>query len=455
MKLFTSSYLNNYEILRKAKIGFELEFYSKLNYPMTIEVFNRKLDGIKVWGFKEYHSKFKVDEKNFKLEPDQSGGISMAELVTGPLSYADARIVLVKIMKILQEIGHTNDKCSIHVNISFDDFSMSLNKLNVIKLLLNVEETKIYKAFPERIDNVYAKSVKNVIPFKDYDFSNASANVLNNSLNLPYTKYYGINFSTINDGRLEFRYLGGADYHFKVDDILDMVDYFILITSECINQPLTEAEIKILRRYLDDNISKYKSLSKYDNFLSEFPDIEIQIDKTDNYGIVVAYYHHLFNELFEFISNTKNLGECIINYDTETKNIEIVYAEFECVGFLKELDFIDCKITGGDFYDCEFVGCEVENGILNDSRIKDGEVYDSKLINCETNYNSELKECFVMGGFMDGNMIDGVLRSGKIGENANISDTTKVFKKGDNFFNIKIKDRVSGIKDKKGISKKK
>lgn len=455
MKLFTNSYLNNYDILKHATIGFEFELYSKHNYPITLEIFNRELGGdIKVWGFKQYHSTFKPDEKNFKLEPDLSGGFSMAELVTGPMNYVNARLILMKTLNILQKIATTTDRSSIHVNISFpNDSGKNIEKLNILKLILNLEETKIYDSFPDRKDNVYAKSIKNIIPYKDYDYTNSTANVLGNSLLLPNTKYYGINFATMGEGRLEFRYIGGENYQFKVNEILDLMDYFILLTWNSISEQLDDNEAKMLRTYLDENIRKYKALNKLDNFMAEFPTVELQIDKRNDYEIVSAYYSLLYDDIYELIRHSKNLRNTIINYDTETKCIEIVGGEnIEFTGPVSQLDFINCILEQGDFTECNFVRSQVKNSIIVSCDLSDSYAEDSKLLSCKVDKDSEIKDCYFTEGVMGGNMVGGVFRSGKIGENGFVSQETKVLNDEQNFFNIKKSD-ANGI-SKKGFKKK-
>ena len=138
-----------------------------------MELLNKELAPVKVHGFRQYHSDFKPDDKNFKIEPDLSGGSNMVELVTGPMHYNDAKFYLIKILKFIQNYGYTNDKSSIHFNLSFFG-EKNLNDLNVLKLILNTDEDEIYRFYPSRKGNIYAKSVKKVIPYKEYDFFNIS-----------------------------------------------------------------------------------------------------------------------------------------------------------------------------------------------------------------------------------------------------------------------------------------
>ena len=121
MKKYSDKFLNQSNKLKFARVGFEFEFYMKdLSYYKTLEMLNKELSPVKVWGFRQYHSDFTPDKDNFKIEPDLSGGNNLVELVTGPLDYFDAKYYLVKIIKFIQNYGYTNDKCSIHFNLSFN-----------------------------------------------------------------------------------------------------------------------------------------------------------------------------------------------------------------------------------------------------------------------------------------------------------------------------------------------
>ena len=69
MKKYSDKFLNQSNKLKFARVGFEFEFYMKdLSYYKTLELLNIELSPVKMWGFRQYHSDFKPDEKNFKIE---------------------------------------------------------------------------------------------------------------------------------------------------------------------------------------------------------------------------------------------------------------------------------------------------------------------------------------------------------------------------------------------------
>lgn len=440
MKIFSHSYLNDFDILKNCKIGIEFEFMSKLSLANTLEILSRKLDK-NIFGFKQYHSEFKLDDNNWKLEPDWSAP-NCAELITSPLSYSEARIYLTKIYNIIQEIGYTTERTGLHINISFDTSFANIESINPVKLALNIDESKIYELFPERENNIYCKSIKNIIPYKEYDFSSASSMLMSSSLGLhsKMSKYYGVNFTCLNQGRLEFRYIGGEDYEYKINESLELMDYFIMTTYTSLGNNFPEKEAKMLRRYLDDKIGNYKSLSKLENFITKYPHISLQVDKSQIYETLKSYYSTIYEKIYDMMCLVSDIDTCIINFDTETREIEIVDGRFKITGYVSHMTFIRCQIEGGDYNVCEFYDCDLKNSIINQSIINFTRVDDGKLLSSSVIKNSELTNCYFNEGVMDGVMKSGVFKNGKIGDNAIIEKDVIMLNDDSNFFNIPKQD---------------
>lgn len=442
MKKYSDKFLNHSNKLKPAKVGFEFEFYMKdLSYYKTLELLNQELSPVKVWGFRQYHSDFTPDERNFKIEPDLSGGSNMVELVTGPLDYYDAKYYLVKIVKFIQKYGYTNEKSSIHFNLSFNG-DKNLNDLNILKLILNTDEDEIYRIFPSRKDNVYAKSVKKIIPFKEYDFFNIPISVVKNNLKMPNDKYYGINFLHINSDkehqRLEFRYIGGKDYEKNIGQLIYFLDRFIINVYDCIDVDFNAEDANKLEKYLEDNISLFKNFSKYDNFIVDFPSIQIQVDQNGNYDTVSAYYHKIYEKLFNLINNTSELKECIINYMTETQMMEIVDANIKTTSTIKGYDMINCNLEG-IFEDCLFIGSQIKNSQMTKCKLQHSDANNSKVLNCRVE-SSSLDNCYFMDGYLNGDMFGGVFRSGKLGPYATMDSEVKVVTDNNNFFDTRFEE---------------
>ena len=452
MRKYSEEFINNSDILKKSIIGFEFEFFVKeLSFYKTLELLNKYLNPIEVYGFRQYHPNFTPTATKFCLTPDLSGGSNMIEVITGPLPYFEAKYYLIKILKFIQEHGYTNEKASLHFNVSFED--KELTDLNILKLILNTDEDEIYRDFPNRKNNVYAKSIKKIIPYKEYDFNNIPIDVVKNNLRLPNDKYYGINFLHINkeisEQRLEFRYIGGKDYEKNIGQLIYFLDKFILNINNSINANFTDREIISLEDHLDKNISNFKTFTNYDNFLVQYPTITLQIDQESGYDIVNAYYHSLYDRLFLLLDSTDNLKDCIINWITSQQKLEIVDATVKCTMNISDFDFINCVVEG-IFENCAIINGKISNSQLIRCNINGGDVTSSKVLNCVVE-NSELKECFFMNGYLNGSMEGGVFRSGKLGQYANISSSTKIVSEKYNFFDTKFDTDEFDKKDDKSF----
>jgi len=450
MRTYSDKFLNQSKKLKSAVVGFEFEFYLKdLSYYKTLEMLNAELSPVKVWGFRQYHSDFQPDALNFKIEPDLSGGANMVELVTGPMSFYDAKYFLIKIINFIKRHGYTNDKSSVHFNISFSD--QNLNHLNALKLILNLDEEEIYKNYPSRKSNVYSKSVKKIIPYKEYDFFNIPITVVKNNLRLPSDKYYGVNFLNINNNkesqRLEFRYIGGKDYESNSGQLIYFLEKFIILTWDCINQDFDTEDASKLEDYLDLNIRTYNNFSHYDNFITNFPSVQLQIDQDHSYEVVSAYYQKVYPKIFSIVDSCENLENCIINYVTQTQTFEVVDVTLKTTQTLKDVDFVNSKLEGL-FDNCLFLGCEIKNSQCLKSKLIQTDCEESKVLSCKVD-QSQLKNCYFVGGYLNGDMIGGVYRSGKLGPFATMDVDVKIIRDSDNFFDTKYEDEAKG--DKKGV----
>jgi hypothetical protein len=445
MKKYSEKYINNSDILKKAVVGLEFEFFMKdLSFYKTLEILNQYLAPIKVYGYREYHPDSKPDQNNWLMTPDLSGGASMCEIVTGPMDYFTAKFYLIKMLKFIQEYGYTTDKSSIHYNLSFSEESdKNLNDLNILKLILATDEDEIFRLFPSRKGNVYAKSVKKIIPYKEYDFNNIPIDIVKNNLRLPTDKYFGINFLHTNKGkdeqRLEFRYIGGKDYEKNIGLIIYFLDRFILDVYGSIGVDFDDNDIQKIEDYLEKNINNLKTFSKYDNFIVDFPTVSLQVDQNSGYDVVNAYYPKIYHKIFNLIDSTDDLRNCIVNYVTTFQKIEVIDARIKTNFNLSNYDFINCVVNDGIFENCTFVNCEIRNSQVVKSKVHGSTVYGSKVLNT-TVEASQLKDCFFMNGYLNADMEGGVLRSGKLGPYANVSSTTKVVTDRDNFFDTKFDD---------------
>jgi hypothetical protein len=163
----TPSHFDKLHVLNSAVIGFEFEFFSNMVRGRIVDSLSKEL-GKKIILSSKYHSKIPVNSETFKLEPDYSGGSKMNELITGPLPYSEAIPILIKTLRWIDKNGWTNDKCAFQFSISFDkmrkDIVNRMENLDKLKFILGLDEGVIYSKFGNRTNNVYAKSIKKIVP---------------------------------------------------------------------------------------------------------------------------------------------------------------------------------------------------------------------------------------------------------------------------------------------------
>jgi len=187
------------EIFDAARIGVEFEFFSDIDNGVDIArsigktVGKRVVVPMSIKGLDDekltYHSAVKPSDSVFKLELDYSGGKKMRELVTGPMGYKESRNVIIKMLEWISNNGYTNNRCAIHLNINIDGKQLPtrhlVSSLPITKFILSFDENKVYDLFPDRKDNVYARSIKQ-IGFNDILFYTPNLSSYGNSvLNLP------------------------------------------------------------------------------------------------------------------------------------------------------------------------------------------------------------------------------------------------------------------------------
>ena len=420
-------------ILNAALMGVEFEFYSNFDLEATQKSLAKLLDR-KIRLEDKAHSDFQPSAEEFKMEPDMSGGKGLIELVTGPIPYRNARIMVIKMLNWISENGYTNDRASIHINLSFDKKYLEdpalLSKMNVLKFILDFDEQQIYKFFPNREKSAYAKSIKWVMP-KWEAFHFDANQVASNNFKFADTKYYGINFSKKEKNYLEFRYLGGTDYERKTDNILYLIERFLMQMWNSCNDPRFTAENKIeLQRIINKNKPIMDMLKDYSKVSERWPDIQILVDLQDDPTIIRVQWERFKNRVMDLIVNG-SMTAGVINYDSDYGEVQVKDGKFPTVYLLEDFEFIDCELAGNltncSFYNCNITGSAVMWGSL----YRATKVKDSKVESSYTHGSCELTNCYVAGRdtMFRGKMIGGIFREGFTSKDARFEETEIVVSK--------------------------
>jgi len=421
---------NREEILNASLCGVEFEFYSKLGLKETTKQLEDLLGrSIKIED--KAHSDFEPTDKEFKIEPDMSGGKGLMELVTGAMPYRNARILMIKVLGWIRQNGYTTERSGIHLNISFDkDFLQEKNmisRMNTLKFILDFNEAQVYKLFPDREASVYAKSIKWVMPKVDaFHFDSVNTSVHN--YDFPDTKYYGINFEKKLKNYLEFRYLGGKKYEEKQDSIFYLWEMFIYqMWKSCNNSEFTEQNKLELRRILNKNKPVAQSLRDFRNINKNWQDIEVMVDLGTHSETIDMYWDRMKHKVMDLITKG-GMTAGIVNYDSDIGHIQIKDGKFPTCFHLEGYDFIDCEIRG-NIENCELFNCKLEGSILKRCNLyQSTKAIESKIESCYVHGSCSIVNSYVFGkdGIFKGHMEGGIFREGMMSDTARFNDNVEI-----------------------------
>jgi hypothetical protein len=429
------------EILDAGKIGYEFEFYSNLSIEKTARglakyIQKRVVIPMALSNIQKpkplYHSPITPTADIFKLEPDYSGGKNMMELVTGPMSYKDARNVLIKVFEWIKDNGYTNERCSIHANISIDPNKLptlvNIPQMNVAKFILDFDEGRIYDVFPQRKDSVYARSIKNLRPNKVMFYSPSLEEFSRSTMAIPDEKYFGVNFTKLEKGYLEYRYMGGKDYHTKARKILSLVDYYILHMFSVLNfnGQYSQVDRAKFKSMMEKQEIIYKSFIKYGEFKKNYPDIELSMDMIKDDQTLSAVWGNLREKLFDLVV-TGGMTKGKFNYDTDLGRFQLQDTKLNNCK-VEDIEFINCEIQG--VIDRSwFYNCTVKNSRITNSWAMKENVFEfSKIADTPLHVTNVCNDCFIENKrfVINCEVNKGVIRNGEIGKLAKVSKETMI-----------------------------
>lgn len=438
-----SNIQQKYEILSSSKVGMEFEFFSEQGAKDVAKDLSRYLGkkvvvpvSIKGLGEEEkgtYHSDLEPTATMFKLEKDFSGGKDMYEMITGPLVYEEARIIIIKTLQWIKEKGWTDQKCAIHLNVSFNEFKAKLKEplinLNVLKFILGFDEEFIYSRFPNRKDSVYAKSIYDFYPQSRFVFFENPDNIDKNDYILPHEKYFGVNFTKLPKNYLELRYLGGAAYETKTFKILEILDYFVTQLHQTLQNgnTYTTAEKDKLSTILKPQKKAVQTFSDPEQFLLAYPNLKVTVDMKGDLEILKAFWTVLRDKLFSLIVDS-GLTKGHFNLDNDVSVSQLRDGVMKKANNVENMELFDCEISGTASH-CDLYRCVVKSSRLNKCKLMEtNEVSGSKVENTSIMPGNVLTDCYVNNPaeVIDGKMIGGVIRKGIIGKHAEISKTTLI-----------------------------
>jgi len=440
------------------ELGFEFEFFSGRTRRETAAEIGR-LVRKKVRVADKYHSEQPVGKHEWKLEPDFSGGIKLMELITEPMEYQEAMAVLSKVLAWIRSNGWTDERCAMHVNISFDRFKLEtrdrLEGIDRLKFVLGYDEQYVYDRFPKRKNSIYARSINSIIPVNRFVFSDVFE-VHPENYELPNDKYYGINFTKLAKGYFEVRYIGGRGYERKIVQIKEIIDYTGLFTYDVLQhgRSYSKEEVSRLKSAMRDYRKVVSSFSDVKSYFANFKDIKIMVDLKGDLETVKTFYPVLRDRLFDLIVRC-GMKRGVVNYDADLARFQVKDAKMMRAFPLRDCELFDCEL-GGNIINCDLFRCTVTNAHLVDCNIFGGNnVSKSKLLNSPFHAGNVAEDCYIDNRLspVTGAVVRGIIRSGDIGATAKVSDETEII--DDNALGGKDggKDSMSAVGDKDAIGK--
>ncbi len=422
--MYTNEQLN---AIYASKIGLEFEFFANEGLEEVKRSLSNALNK-RIQIEEKAHSDFTPSSETFKLEPDNSGGTGMIELVTGPMPFVESKLIIAKTLKWIRENGSTNERCSIHVNVAFDGKKLgtptNVSSLDIGKFVLNFNEDKIYEAFPNRKDSVYAKSIKFIVPLSGMTQPSPGKVSWKNYMFVS-EKYYGVNFSKLPKNYIEFRYLGGKDYEKKYNTIMNLTEHFVISLYETLMYPqYNDKDFKQLDVILEKHSGIIESYKDYQTFKKKFPKIKLMVDLKTYDQIVETFYPKMREEIFKLLT-LAGLKEGLINYDADTGRMQLKNAELMRCFEVKGIDIVDCKIQG-NILNCDIFSSELINSSLFESNLFGAtDAADCKIEDSYVSKNVMCKDSYVFGprGVFSGEMEGGIFRKGRATKMARFENT--------------------------------
>lgn len=425
--------MNTVQIRQKdSQVGFEFEFVRDKSYNLgAIKKSLKRLFKVDISIEKEHHSDFVPTETEWKLEPDFSGGVHLVELVTGPLPYPLARIVLLNMLKWIREENniYLTRKCGLHINVNVD--GPYIQNIDILKYILHFNEDLVYKYFPDREDNIYAKTIKAVYPrHPQTDLEHLVLNPTNYVY--PSNKYYGINFTKLANGYLEFRYLGGEKYAERSEKVLELMDYFIDSLIDCYRAPYTPEDRKHLAEIVNHKYPLFLATRSYFNFKNVFKKLRLFADADDNEEVIKSHFPNIMNYLFPIFQKMEKIDynmRGIINYDSDESTLEFSQMKLKdtVIDSLRltiyESEITQCVLENTNIVQCKTFECDLNN-VDSDgtqfvkTRVKNGHHQDGVMDSCYIDGDFITLDRFDIKG-------DTIFRKGKY-RHCDIADTVEM-----------------------------
>lgn len=197
----------------------------------------------------------------------QDGGI---EFVSPPMPLPEFLAICPKIFTWIQQQGGTNNNCGFHVHLSIDGVRDLKSAMDPIKLSMMVDEGIIWKHFEGREFSDYCRSTKKTLAQRGLTGDDIGKLVNKQKLNreIRADHFHSINFEHFESGRIEFRQMGGDNYHKKWTQVRQIMAMYSYAMSAACDPKYKQQEYMVRVARLANKIDNMK-LNRYITWLEE------------------------------------------------------------------------------------------------------------------------------------------------------------------------------------------
>lgn len=353
------------------------------------------------------------------LEPTDSTAMLMKDglysiVRTNLYNYYEAVYVMPKILELLKEMKEVKNTY-IHFDISFNKDFCNVENLNLIKFLLDFNESSVLKNIGDVTEN---GDIKKITTFKPTSYSDCLDKVQKQIESYRYldedSSIYGLDFSDINVGVLKFKYAEGIDYRNKWEGILKSLNHTITTLYNSTKYPeLTDEQVKKIDEYNEEYDEYEKAFRCYELFAEKYKSIKITSDLNDDKSVIDVIFPSIKEKLFDLVI-VNNVKSAEINYDSDVSRLQVKDITLKGCYHLNGVDIVDSEIQNSNIRNCDIYDTKITNSNIIDCNLFGyGNCKDSKFKNCFISRNIDLKDCDVTGklGKMGGTMRGGSLKN--------------------------------------------
>lgn len=388
---------------------------------------------------KELKRKIGKDESSHNFQLLQLSDRSF-RLISPFLLYRDSRLSIIGLFRWIERNATTIKNHEFLIDLKFLDAekgpfkgtlfntSTKIENIDRLKFILEFDESRVFDDFPSRRNWYTCQSIQQFDPIQKF-IPKENESIDPNLYRISTGKTTGIDFETLINGYLQMRYIGGTDYHKKVNEVLNILNEFCVTAWNCtVNKGFTQDNINKFEKLIQKTRVIRESYQDYALFKKNFPKINFTVDLLSDKKLLGTYYNVIRDRLFDLFSNIEFTKGFELNYDTVFGVIQIRDAKIKARR-IQSVDFVNSDVEFGILEKCDFYESTVKDAVISECNLfRYTKVDRSKLINSVVNRTSELNSCTVEGlyGVMNGKMISGTFLNGKIGLFGDLSKDVKI-----------------------------